>query len=129
MEMSEISYCKSTPKDFQDAVVSVLQQVEKKGWSVFGIYDLQERLAAKGFCHEEMKVVEICSAKHADKFLSRNRMAALCMPCRIAILRQDNAVRIAGMRPAFLSQFFPEVAPDETVAAEADIRDIIDGAA
>ena len=86
MNVEDFAYVVETEKSFDSAVVSVLKAVEKKGWALFQVYDIQERLAAKGFKHNALKIIEICSGKHADTFLNRNRLISLCMPCKINVL-------------------------------------------
>ena len=49
MKTDDFAYIVETKKNFEDAVVSVLKAVEQKGWVLFQIYDVKERLAAKGF--------------------------------------------------------------------------------
>lgn len=128
MKIEDFAYVVQTHKDFEEAVVSVLKSVEKKSWSVFGIYDLKERLAAKGFEHNKMKIIEICSAKYADKFLKKNELVSLCMPCKINIIEDGSEVKIVGMRPSVLSQFFYEISTAESGEAEAELKEIIDNA-
>ncbi len=128
MEPGEFAYIVETGKSFGEAVVSVLKSAERKGWALFQVYDISERLAAKGFEHEPLKIIEICSARHASRFIRRNRLASLCMPCRINVFREKGRTMIAGMRPATISRFFPEIPPEEAKEAERDIVEIIDGA-
>src|SRR3989338_4943772 len=106
MEVEDFAYIVETDKNFDEAVVSVLKAVEKKGWSLFNVYDVKERLAAKGFKHEELKIIEICSAKYANGFLNKNKLISLCMPCKINVLEENGKVKIVGMNPAMISQFF-----------------------
>ncbi|MEK6922212.1 MAG: DUF302 domain-containing protein [Nanoarchaeota archaeon] len=128
MNVGDFAYIVETKKDFEEAVVSVLKSIEKKGWSVFSIYDLKERLVAKGFTHSGMKIIEICSAKHADKFLKKNKLVSLCMPCKINVLEDEDSVIIVGMRPKLLPQLFNEISSAETAEADTDIKEIIDNA-
>ena len=128
MEIGEFAYVVETGKGFDEAVVSVLKAVEQKGWSLFQVYDVKERLAAKGFDQNPLKIIEICSCKHANQFLSKNRLISLCMPCKINVLEDDGKVRIVGMKPTMISQFFPEVSPIEAEQVEKDIIEIVNNA-
>ncbi len=128
MKMEDFVYIVETKKSFDEAVVSVLKTVEQKGWSIFQIYDIKERLAAKGFEQKPLKIIEICSGKHANNFLNRNRMASICMPCKINVLEEDGKVKIIGMKPTMISSFFPEVSQEEALEVEKDIREIVDKA-
>ena len=128
MKQEDFAYIVETNKSFDVAVVSVLKAVEKKGWALFQIYDVKERLAAKGFEHKPLKIIEICSGKHANNFLNKNRMISLCMPCKINVLEENGKIKIVGMKPTIISQFFPEVSKKDAEEAERDVIEIIDNA-
>lgn len=126
MNLAEFAYVVETSKKFADAVVSVLKSVDKKGWALFNVYDIQERLSAKGFASSQLKIIEICSAKHSNAMLSKNKLVSLCMPCRIVVLEDSGKTKIASMKPSVISQFFAEVAAQDTAELEKDIKEIID---
>ncbi len=128
MNHDDFAYVVETKKRFDDAVVSVLKAVEQKGWTLFQIYDIQERLAAKGFNQKPLKIIEICSGKYANRFLNKNRLISLCMPCKINVLEENGTVKIVGMRPTMISQFFPEVSAEESFDVEKEIMEIINAA-
>ncbi len=129
MRIEDFAYVAETEKSFDEAVVSVLKAVEQKGWALFQIYDLKERLAAKGFKQQPLKIIEICSGKHANQFLTKNRLISLCMPCKINIIEENGKVKIVGMKPTMIPQFFPEVSKEEAMEAEKDVISIIDDSA
>ncbi len=126
MGIEDFAYIVETEKSFDEAVVSVLKAVDQKGWALFQIYDLKERLAAKGFKQQPLKIIEICSGKYANQFLNKNRLISLCIPCKINVMEENGKVKIAGMKPTLISQFFPEVSKEEALEAEKDIRNIVD---
>ena len=126
MKIEDFAYIVETEKSFDEAVVSVLKSVEQKGWSLFQIYDVKERLAAKGFEQKPLKIIEICSGKHANNFLNKNRLISLCMPCKINVLKENEKVKIVGMKPTMISQFFSEVSKEEVEEVERDIIEIVD---
>ena len=128
MKTEDFAYIVETERGFDEAVVSVLKIVEQKGWTIFQIYDIKERLAAKGFVQKPLKIVEICSGKYANQFLNKNRLISLCMPCKINIMEENEKVKIVGMKLTMISQFFPEVSKKEAEEVEKDIKEIVDGA-
>ena len=128
MKTEDFVYIVETEKSFDEAVVSILKTVEQKGWTIFQVYDIRERLAAKGFKQQPLKIIEICSGKHANNFLNKNKLISLCMPCKINVLDDGGKVKIAGMKPTIISQFFPEVSRKEAEEVEKDIKEIIDNA-
>jgi|SRR3989338_5563837 len=125
MEVEDFAYVVETEKNFDEAVVSVLKAVEQKGWTLLNVYDVRERLAAKGFEQEPLKIIEICSGKYANNFLNKNRLASLCMPCRINVLKENGKVKIAGMKPTIIHEFFKEIKREETEEVESIIKEII----
>ena len=128
MKIEDFAYIVETKKSFDEAVVSVLKAVEQKNWTIFQIYDVKERLAAKGFEQKPLKIIEICSGKHANLFLNKNKLISLCMPCKINVLEEEGKVKIIGMNPIIISEFFPEVSKEEAEEVEKDIKEIMDNA-
>ncbi len=128
MKTEDFVYQIKTEKSFEQAVISVLQAVEKKSWALFQVYDIQERLAAKGFRQDKLKIIEICSGKHAQNFLNQNKLISLCMPCKINVLEEKGVVKIIGMRPTMISQLFPEVKREEAEIVEKELKEMIDSA-
>lgn len=128
MNIDDFAYAVETEKKFDDATVSVLKAVEQKGWALFQVYDIRERLAAKGFEQEQLKIIEICSGKYANQFLNKNRLVSLFMPCKISVFNKGAKTVIAGMKPTVISQFFSEVAKKEAEQAEKDMIEIINNA-
>ncbi len=125
MNAGDFAYIVETGKKFDEAVVSVLKAAEQKGWVMFQVYDIKERLAAKGFEQKPLKIIEICSGKYANRFLNNNRLVSLCMPCKINVLEENGRIKIAAMKPTIISQFFPEVEKSDAEQAEKDITEII----
>ena len=126
MKIEDFAIIAETNKSFDEAVVSVLKAVEQKGWTIFQIYDIKERLAAKGFEQKPLKIIEICKGKHADNFLNKNRLISLCLPCKINVFKDDDSVKIAGMNPKIMAQFFSEVNESDTEEVFTEIKEIID---
>jgi len=50
------------------------------------------------------------------------------MPCKINVLEKNGKVKIVGMKPTMISQFFPEVNQKEAEEAENDVKEIINNA-
>ena len=128
MKTEDFAYIVKTEKSFDEAVVSVLKAVEQKGWTLFQIYDIKERLAVKGFSQKPLKIIEICSGKYANQFLNKNRLISLCMPCKINVLEENGKVKIVGMKPTMISQLFSEVEKKEAEQVEKDVIEMVDNA-
>jgi len=126
MNIEDFAYVAETKKSFDEAVVSVLKTVDQKGWVLFQIYDIKERLAAKGFEQKPLKIIEICKGKHANNFLNKSRLISLCLPCKINVMEDDNKVKIIGMNPKIMTQLFSEVSEDEAEEVFKEIKEIVD---
>ena len=128
MKIEDFAYIVETEKSFDEAVVSVRKAVENKGLAIFQVYDYKEILAVKGFKQKPLKIIEICSGKYANQFLNKNKLSSLCMPCKINVLEDEGKVKIMGMKPTIISQFFPEISRQEAEEVERDIIEVIDNA-
>ena len=126
MKIEDFAYVVGTEKKFDEAVVSVLKAVDQKGWVLFQIYDIKERLAAKGFEQKPLKIIEICKAKHANNFLNKNRLISLCLPCKINVFEDKGNVKIVGMNPKIMAQLFPEVSESDAEEVSKEIKEIIE---
>ena len=82
-------------------------------------------MAVKGFEQEPLKIIEICSGKYANNFLNKNRLISLCMPCKINVFEENGKVKIAGMMPTMMSEFFKEIKKEEAEEVENVIKEII----
>ncbi|MEK6915480.1 MAG: DUF302 domain-containing protein [Nanoarchaeota archaeon] len=127
MEIEDFAYIVKTNKAFEESVVSVLKSVEKKGWTIFQVYDLKERLEVKGFIQDRLKIIEICSGKHANTLLNINKIFSVCMPCRINIFEDNQIIKIASVKPSILSDFSNE-AKKALEEVENEIKEIIEEA-
>lgn len=128
MTIEDFAYIVETKKSFDEAVVAVLKAVEKKGWGLFQIYDIKERLAAKGFQQQSLKIIEICSAKYANNMMSQNKLTSLCMPCKINVIQDGSVVKIVGMKPTVMLQFFEHVNKEEALSIENELKEIVNQA-
>ena len=126
--MKDAVYCVETSKSFSDAVVSVLKAVDQKGWTVFQVYDIQERLSAKGFNHNSLKIIEICSAKHANKMLLQNKLISLCMPCKINVFADNDKVFLALLDPLIVVELFENIKKEAVEEIGKELREIVDSA-
>ncbi len=129
MNTTDFVYVTETSKSFEQAVVDVLKTVEKKGWGLFQVYDVQERLAAKSFSSAPLKIIEICSAKYASRMLQKNPLASICMPCKINIAEENGKVRIFAPKPTLLAAIFSEFSREELLEVENELKTMVDDAA
>src|SRR3989338_7566106 len=104
----EFDYTLTTTKSFDEAVLSVQDEIAKAGMRVLYVHDVQKTLAEKGFKREPFKIIEFCNAKFANEFLDIDIKIGLCLPCKINVYTKEGQTFISGMRPIILPQFFPQ---------------------
>jgi uncharacterized protein (DUF302 family) len=134
MEPTNFVYVAQTNKAFQEAVIAVRKATEAAKWGILGDYDFSEILAAKGFPQaEQVKSLDICAPAHANRFMSVERLTALCMPCSVLIYTDKGKTKIAAMRPsAVLPQIFRDLAgklSEQAKQIDQEVKSIIDQAA
>lgn len=129
MKTEDFIYVVKTAKSFEQAVVDILKTVEKKGWGLFQVYDVQERLAAKSFSSVPLKIIEICSAKYASRMLQKNVLASVCMPCKINVVDDNGKVKIFAPKPTLMAEIFPEFSQEELLEVEQELKAMVDDAA
>lgn len=123
--MEEFAYVRETDEDFESVVEKVVRIVKEKNWTLFNIYDIQERLRNKGYEIDKLKIIEICKASHAHKLIQKNRLISLCMPCKINIIKDGN-VKIVGIKPSIMLNFFNDIQEDDLTGIEKELKEIID---
>jgi len=126
--MNDFLYVKESRKSFDDIVIALLRSIEKKSWALFQIYDIKERLAAKGFAHGRTKVIELCSAKHASRALAKNPAASACMPCRISVFEENGKPFVAAMNPSAMAKILDGIREEDVKEAEKEIIEIVEEA-
>jgi uncharacterized protein (DUF302 family) len=100
-------YTIETKKNFDDAVESVQSETTKAGYRVLHIHDVQANLKEKGFDIQELKIIEICNAKHANSLLKQDPKMSLFMPCRISVYVQADKTCISAMNTKLIAEMVP----------------------
>jgi uncharacterized protein (DUF302 family) len=104
-----------------DAVIARLEEVAAANqFGVLGILDLKQKMAAKGvdFAYA-CRVMEACNPVKAKEVLEGDMSISTVLPCRISIYEEDNAIKVATIRPTMLLKLFdsPEL---QAVAREVE---------
>ncbi|MFH1700891.1 MAG: DUF302 domain-containing protein [Candidatus Zixiibacteriota bacterium] len=124
-----LEYELTTNKPFDAVVKRVEELTAEKMFRVLHIHDVQSTLADKGFERGPLKIIEICNAKFAYEALQKEMSVSLFMPCKINVFTSAGKTVIKAMRPAAISEFFPEAGlGDLASAVDKTIIDIVDGA-
>jgi uncharacterized protein (DUF302 family) len=124
-----LEYEVTTDKPFEQVVKRIEELTAEKMFRVLHIHDVQATLAEKGFEREPLKIIEICNAKFAHEALQKEMSVSLFMPCKINVFTLGGKTVIKAMRPAAISEFFPEAGLDDlATSVDKTIIDIVDGA-
>lgn len=97
--MTQIEYTVETRKSFDEAVKAVEEKTVLKGFGVLHTHDVAATLAAKGFQHEPLKIVEVCNARYANEALQKDIRLALLLPCPISVYTDHGKTFISTFRP------------------------------
>ena len=117
--MRHFLYTVGTMKSFEAAVEAVEEKVEANNFCVMHTYDVAATLAAEGFARGPLKIIEVCSARHADEALKRDVKVAVMLPCAIAVYTEGENTFISTMRPSALAEFSPGSGLEQ-IAAEME---------
>lgn len=123
-----LEYEVKTDKPFDEVVKNVEELTAEKMFRVLHIHDVQATLAEKGFEREPLKIIEICNAKFAYEALKKEMSVSLFMPCKINVFTSGGKTIVKAMRPAAISEFYPEAGLDDmATGVDKTIIDIVDG--
>ena len=105
-------------------IESVVERIERAAvanqFGVLGVHDLKQKMGAKGVDFAcECRVMEVCNPAKAKEVLEGNMSISTVLPCRISIYEEDDAVKVATLRPTMLLNLFdsPEL---QSVAREVE---------
>ncbi|MEE9441937.1 MAG: DUF302 domain-containing protein [candidate division Zixibacteria bacterium] len=124
-----LEYEVTTDKPFDQVVKRVEELTAEKMFRVLHVHDVRATLAEKGFEREPLKIIEICNAKFAHEALQKEMSVSLFMPCKINVFTSGGKTVVKAIRPAAISEFFPEAGLDDlATSVDKTITDIVDGA-
>lgn len=115
-------------KDLDTTVAELEKEIEKRGWKVPVIHDLQATLKKFGKDVKGVRIMEICNPDLSYEILSRSEemMVSSMMPCRISVYeKEDGSVWISRMNSGFLAKPMSPVIRKTMSAAASDVEEII----
>lgn len=100
-------YARESQKTLDQVVEKLESAVTEHGFGILGVYDLKEKLAAKGVSfNRECRVFEVCNPLQAKKVLDVDISIANALPCRICVYEQDGKVCVSMIKPTFMLDLF-----------------------
>jgi len=122
-------YIVATTKSVPEAARDLEAAVQKHGFGVLHVYDLQDTLNRKGYpLDTQCRIFEVCNPKQASHVLARDMRLNAALPCRISVFEDHGATKIGTIRPSvMLGMLSPDQRLAEIAASvEASIKAIID---
>lgn len=125
-------YIVPTGKSVADAARDLEAAVQKHGFGVLHVYDLQETLTRKGHpLKAGCRIFEVCNPQHASQVLKRDMRINMALPCRISVFEDGATTKIGTILPTEMLRALSSDAELGEVAqrVETTIKAIIDSAA
>lgn len=125
-------YIVATTKNIATAARDLETAVQKHGFGVLHVYDLNDTLTRKGHpLGAECRIFEVCNPGHAAQVLKRDMRVNMALPCRISVFEDRGATNIGTILPGEMLRL---LSADRELAAtaravETTIKAIIDDAA
>lgn len=111
----------ASEKDVDTAARDLEAAVQRRGFGVLQVYDLQAKLREKGQdLPHACRVLEVCNPKQAARVLASSMEVSLALPCRIAVYEEGGVTRIGTLLPTALLALFPGAADLAPVAEEVE---------
>jgi len=105
--MSELDYTIESSKTFEEVSKRLEAKTPEHKFRVLAVHDVKETLAEKGFEIKPLRIYEVCNAGFAFKALSKDKRAAMFMPCKIVVRQEENKTVITLVRPSMISKMLP----------------------
>ena len=105
-----MQYVEESQKSVQEVVDTIKEIASKYSFGVLHIHNVKETLKSKGIdLPNECQVLDVCSPKIAQKFLSADMSLSTIMPCKISVYT-DNNQTIVAMNS--VTQLVDDINPD-----------------
>ena len=114
--------------DFETTVEKLEKSIEKAGWKIPHVNDLQATMKKFGKDVRQVQVYEICHPDHAYKILNQDdeRIVSSLMPCRVAIYeKSDGSVYLSRMNAGLLSKPMSPIIRNTMSTAADETEEII----
>lgn len=91
-------------KSLEETIESVTKKLKDEQFGVQWIFNINEKLSAKGFdLDSHYRVLEVCNPKEAYRVLSQNPLASYFLPCKIVVYENKSGqVKVGMVRPTAL---------------------------
>ncbi|GIX47190.1 MAG: hypothetical protein KatS3mg131_1401 [Candidatus Tectimicrobiota bacterium] len=114
-------YIVESDKPVATAARDLEAAVQRHGFGVLHVHNLQQTLKAKGidFPHACL-ILEVCNPQQALRVLSQEMAVNLALPCRISVYEEGGRTKIGMVKPTALLALFPTTPSLQAVAEEVE---------
>ncbi|HUT31455.1 MAG TPA: DUF302 domain-containing protein [Sedimentisphaerales bacterium] len=90
---------------FDETVEGLQKAIVDANWVVSGVLDVNKSMASKGIEFEpRVKIVQLCSPKHARSVLTSSMAMSAMMPCAVSVwVGDDDKVYVSRMNTGFMA--------------------------
>lgn len=120
---------------FDETVEALQKAVVDANWVVSGVLDVNKSMANKGIEFERrVKIVQLCSPKHAKSVLTSSMQMSAMMPCTVSVWTdEEDRVHVSRVNTSFMAALLGgeagqvmggEVAPAEEKILAGIVKDL-----
>jgi uncharacterized protein (DUF302 family) len=97
-----------TQAGVDETVEALKASIEKNGWVVSGVRDLNKSLAKEGVQFApKVRLVELCKPEYAKSVLSSDRFVSTMMPCTLAVWEnEEGQTYLSKMNMGLMAKMF-----------------------
>ena len=114
--------------NFTETVEKLTAEIEKKGWKVSVVHDLQAALKKNAIEVLPIKVFALCNPEHSSKILLKDeeRIVSSLMPCRVSVYEKSNGkTYISRMNTGLLAKSIGGVVEEVMFASSKDVEEML----
>ena len=109
-------HIEESEKSVEEVVETIQKTITNFGFGILHIHNVKNTLNSKGIDFDnECQILDVCSPKVAEEFLSHDMSLSVIMPCKISVY-SDKGITKIGMNS--LTQLVDDINPDFLNLAE-----------
>ena len=116
-----MKYLVNTNKTVEQATTDLQAAVERNGFGVLHMYNLQQTLMNKGVeLENDCRILEVCNPHKAKEVLSADMGMNMALPCRVSVYEEDKQTKIGMINPTAILSLLGESEVLSKVATEVE---------
>ena len=114
--------------DFDETIMQLQAEVERKTWKLTAIHDLQQTMKTYGKDVLPVKVFAVCHPAQSSKILEKDneRIVSCMMPCRISVYeKSDGKTYISRLNAAPIAKSYGGIVEQVMTDSANEIEEIL----